>query len=78
MAKKKTDEKEEVTKVGEDVVKVEQTEFTVPKGSIVDLPVTVIAVNDPFHKKDEEFQLGKKTAEELQERGWVKIKEEKK
>ena len=48
-----------------------------PKG-IIDVAVTVIAVADPYHKEGTEFQLGKRTAEDLVKRGWVKFKEEEK
>jgi len=73
MAKKK--EEQEVTKVGEDVQEVVQTEFQVPKDAIIDVSVTVVSLaGDPYHKDGEEFQMAKRTAELLQERGWVKIK----
>lgn len=72
MSKQKAED--EVTKVGEDV-KVEQKEFKPGKDAIVDVAVTVISLEgDPYHKNGAEFQLAKKTANELAERGWVKIK----
>lgn len=72
--KQKEDKNEEVTQVGEDV-KVEQTEFSVPKGSIIDKAVTVISLDkDPYHKDGDEFQMAEKTAKLLEEKGWVKIK----
>jgi len=73
MAKKKEDT--DVTKVGEDVQEVVQTEFQVPKDAIIDEPVTVISLaGDPYHKNGEEFQMAKRTAELLALRGWVEIK----
>lgn len=67
-------EEQEVTKVGEDVH--EQTEIIVPKESIIDVPVTVVSLkDDPYHKDGEEFQLAKRTAEDLVKRGWVKLKD---
>jgi len=77
MSKTKKEEKE-VTVVGEDVKKEEvvTTEFKIPKDAIIDVAVTVISLkDDPYHRDGEEFQLGKKTAELLAEKGWVKIKE---
>lgn len=70
MAKKK---EEEETKVGEGVIP--STEFKVPKDAIIDTAVTVVSlVADPYHKDGDEFQLARKTAEDLEKRGWVKIK----
>ena len=54
----------------------EQKEIVVPKDAIVDAPVTVVSLSgDPYHKDGEEFEVGKKTADELVKRGWVKLKE---
>lgn len=71
MAKSKKEEGE-VTVIGE---VSEPKELIVPPDAIIDVAVTVISLEaDPYHKDGEEFQMGKKTAEELAKRGWVKIK----
>lgn len=67
-----------VTKVGEGVENTEK-ELVIPPNAIVDVAVTVISQDaDIYHKTGDEFQMGKKRAEELQEKGWVKIKTEEK
>lgn len=72
MAKQKKEDTQ-VTKVGEGAQ--ETTETVIPKGAIVDVAVTVVSLaNDPFHKDGEEFEMAQRTAEQLQEKGWVKIK----
>lgn len=61
----------EVNQVNDD-----QKEIIIAPGAIIDVAVDVVSLDgDPFHKTGEEFQLGKKTAEELVKRGWVKLKE---
>jgi len=67
-------EEQEVTVVGEGVQ--EATEFVIPKDAVIDTAVTVVSLKgDPYHKDGDEFEIAKKTADMLVERGWVKIKE---
>ena len=56
---------DDVTKVGimDEPVK---PGIVINPGGIIDVAVTVVSLaDDPYHKDGEEFQLGKKTAEEL-------------
>lgn len=80
MAKVKQDQSsDEVTVVGQDVKHDENKEFIVPANAVIDVEVIVISQeSDPYHETGAEFGMGKKRAEQLQEKGWVKIKETKK
>jgi hypothetical protein len=67
------------TKVGIMDDQPEKEGIVITPGGIVDVPVTVISLSDdPYHEDGHEFQLGKKTADELVKRGWVEIKKEEK
>lgn len=62
---------------GEDAAEKEM-EFKVPKDATIDEEVTVISLDaDPYHDTGFEFGAGKKTADILVKRGWVKLKETK-
>lgn len=67
------------TEVKVGIMDADTKEVSVPANSVIDVAVTVISLaGDKFHKDGEEFQMAKKTAEIMAERGLVKIKEEKK
>jgi hypothetical protein len=59
----------------EKVEKPEEKAFEISKDSMIDVSVTVISQDgDPYHETGAEFEVGKKTAKELEARGWVKLK----
>lgn len=67
------DEKEK-DKKDQDKKGPDQKVLKISKDASIDFPVDVIATEaDPYHETGAQFQAGKKKAEELVKRGWVRM-----